>query len=285
MGGGPVLPEQGATVVSEPAARPTRCIRCNYLLDGLGEDALCPECAVPVRLSRTGRTFADLDTGTLTRSLGGVQLLIGAALASWLHALLGIVAIASLEADAAGPASAAACSIPAIVALLAWWAGWWLLTSSRSDLPFHRRWRRVSVRLLCGVHAFGTMILVLDMLRPGAVSPVMDSVLIALGQLSLWSAPFVWATTVIGMAILSDLAVLGQAPGSIPVRAFGWAMHGVGFVLALTFVGWVLLRPLGYLMGVLAIGGFVGVAIAWPLMLIGVQDPIRSVLRERGATA
>lgn len=89
-------PAKGGVTVAGPgaAAAPVRCVKCEYDLAGLAEEAMCPECGHAVAHSRkvwaarlpTGRSLVRMRRGLVT-AVGGFGLLAGSYVLLWLVGL------------------------------------------------------------------------------------------------------------------------------------------------------------------------------------------------------
>lgn len=128
---------------------PLPCIACDYDLQGLTEDALCPECALPIRQSIDGRISPARIKGIhrQTHALAWLITIKAPFTCAGFFAYIGVVLFAFAGVD---PTVlwivAAVCGVGAIVVVVMEWFALWRLTSpagvrgmsakSRSDIGF-----------------------------------------------------------------------------------------------------------------------------------------------------
>jgi hypothetical protein len=149
----------------------THCIQCGYSLEGLGDDANCPECATPVQRSRYGFLFVyagDEYTRTVIRGLRFVAIGV-------LVFIVMLVAVIVAPIAVAGPTTSAVRQLLNLVLflplamILAGYLGFVTPDPglTRGDQPIRaRRWARVGV-LACAVAIALTPLV--SLVAPGGV--------------------------------------------------------------------------------------------------------------------
>lgn len=99
--------------------------------------------------------------------------------------------------------------------------------------------------------------------------------------MTLVSIPCVWMEGLLGLPLVSDLVVLGHDADRMSARFLARLAWVVGAASLLTGALLAAMPLLGFALAAVTFGGIVGLSVGWTFLLLGLQDPIRDVLRER----
>lgn len=159
------------------------CRRCGYNLRGLRRDGRCPECGRPVGLSLLGDLLRYADPNWVESLARGSRLILNGLSASLIAAIAAAAVAVVAQATAGGTgsirvqAALAVCRVAAILGLLAFYYGAWVMTSpdpTRVGEDLYATSRKlVRITLLVGVGNTAMQMILASLPLPRAVELVL----------------------------------------------------------------------------------------------------------------